>query len=121
MRKKCFGDDVHSLITYAISLSQFRWLGHVLRMQHNRLPHRALHCTPGSEWRRQAGGQLLTWQKVVKNKARQLGCVGRIRLPGWGPRDPSHLWLDTLKDMAANRSQWRECCFLVAESVARQR
>ena len=64
---------------------------------------------------------MLTWQKVVKNKARQLGSVGRIRLPGWRPRDPSHLWLDTLKNMAANRSQWRECCFLVAESVARQR
>ena len=119
VRRKCFGETVRSSIEYAVSLSQFRWLGHVLRMHQSRLPYRAMHATPDLTWRKQAGGQTLTWQKVIKNKARQLGCVDRVRLPGWGPRDSPLLWLDTLTDMAANRSQWRACCSLVAESSAR--
>ena len=32
------------------------------------------------------------------------GCVGNVWLAGWGPRDPSHLWLETLSDMVS-RSQ----------------
>ena len=121
VRKKCFGETVRSSIEYAVSLSQFRWLGHVLRMHNNRLPYGAINATPGSTWRKQAGGQTLTWQKVIKKKALQLGCVDRVRLPGWGPTDSPLLWLDTLKHMAANRNQWRVRCFLVAESSTRKR
>ena len=119
VRKQCFGETMRSSIAYVIASTQFRWLGHVLRMDRSRLPHKALHALPGVEWCRQPGGQVLTWQKVVKSKARQLGGVNRARLPGWGPRDTPLLWLYTLQDMAANRNQWRVCCSLVAESAVR--
>ncbi|TNN11326.1 kinase C-binding 1, partial [Schistosoma japonicum] len=52
-------------------------------------------------------GQTKTWQKSMKSLTSGLSHVGRCRLRGWGPRDESHQWLDTLNDMAQNRSQWR--------------
>ncbi|KAG5442652.1 hypothetical protein CSKR_109496 [Clonorchis sinensis] len=58
---------------------------------------------PNSEWRKQRGGQPLTWQKSMKEITKRLGAVGATRLPGWGPRDPHCAWLETLQDMAANR------------------
>ena len=121
VRRKCFGDATNSSIEYAISLSQFKWLGHVLRMSNHRLPYRALNAEPDSGWRKLSGGQLLTWQKIVKNKAQKLTNTDHVRLPGWGPRDSPLLWLDVIKDMAANRNQWRACCNLVAASSTMQR
>ncbi|KER19595.1 hypothetical protein T265_11679 [Opisthorchis viverrini] len=56
-----------------------------------------------SEWRKQRGGQSLTWQRNMKKITKRLGAVGATRLPGWGPRDPHCAWLETLQDMAANR------------------
>ena len=44
--------------------------------------------------------------------------VGNVRLAGWGPRDPSHLWLETLSDMAS-RSQWPSCISSLALSSYR--
>ena len=38
-----------------------------------------------------------------------LGRVGNVRLAGQGPRDPSHLWLETLGNMESSRSRWRPC------------
>ncbi|TNN11677.1 kinase C-binding 1, partial [Schistosoma japonicum] len=55
------------------------------------------------------GGQTKTWQKSMKSLTSGLSHVGRCRLRGWGPRDESHQWLETLNDMAQNRSQWRRC------------
>ena len=46
----------------------------------------------------------------MKSVTKSLGSVGASRLPGWGPRDPPNAWLETLQDVAANRSQWRMCC-----------
>ncbi|KER21223.1 hypothetical protein T265_10385 [Opisthorchis viverrini] len=34
----------------------------------------------------------------------------------WGPRDPHCTWLETLKDMAVNRRQWRSCCQFLSRS-----
>ena len=121
VRRKCFGESIRSSIEYAVSLSQFMWLGHTLRMHPNRLSYKAMHATPGLNWRKRAGVQFPSWQKVSKDKARQLGCVGHVRLPGWGPRDSTLLWLEIIKDMAANRNQWRACCSLVAESAVKDR
>ncbi|TNN12007.1 kinase C-binding 1, partial [Schistosoma japonicum] len=55
------------------------------------------------------GGQTKTWQKSMKSLTNGLSHVGRCRLRGWGPRDESHQWLETLNDMAQNRLQWRRC------------
>ncbi|KAG5442307.1 hypothetical protein CSKR_109878 [Clonorchis sinensis] len=79
-------------------------------MPNHRLPKRVLFFMPNSEWRKQRGGQPLTWQRGMKEITKRLGAVGATRLPGWGPRDPYCAWLETLQDMAANRCQWRSCC-----------
>ena len=62
-----------------------------------------LFSTPDLKWRKPKGGQRLTVAKSLKS-------VGASRLPGWGLRDPPNAWLETLQDMAANRSPWRMCC-----------
>ena len=42
-----------------------------------------------------------------------LSRVGNVRLADWGPRDPLHLWLETLSDVTS-RSQWRSCTLSIA-------
>ncbi|KER31490.1 hypothetical protein T265_12964, partial [Opisthorchis viverrini] len=83
---------------------RLRWLGHVLRMPKHRLPRRVLFSVPPSGWRKPRGGQHMTWQKGVKEIMKSLGVVGVVRLPGWGPRDSVCAWLETLQEMAADRS-----------------
>ncbi|KAA3681658.1 small subunit ribosomal protein S21 [Paragonimus westermani] len=51
----------------------------------------------------------------MKSFTKGLATVGRVRLPGWGPRDSQSRWLETLGEIAANRAQWRECCRCLAE------
>ncbi|KER27941.1 hypothetical protein T265_05141 [Opisthorchis viverrini] len=72
----------------------------------------------------QRGGQPLTWQWSMKEITKRLGAVGATRLPGWGPRDPHCVWLETLQDMAANRCQWRSCfypdCLSLADMIISQ-
>ncbi|KAG5453595.1 hypothetical protein CSKR_109548 [Clonorchis sinensis] len=43
----------------------------------------------------------MTCQKGVKEITKSLGVVVVVRLPGWGPRDPTCVWLETLVDMQA--------------------
>ena len=93
-----------------ISLHRLRWLGHVLRMPTQRLPQRALFAEAGRDWKKQRGGQTMTWRRGMKKLCTSLAYVGTSRLPGWGPKDPECRWLETLRDMSLNRSQWRECC-----------
>ena len=93
-----------------ISHHRHRWLGHVLRMPPDRLPRRALFATQGIGWKKRRGGQHVTWRKLMKNSTRFLASVGRSRLPGWGPKDTECAWLQTLAEMAGNRTQWRTCC-----------
>ncbi|KER27314.1 hypothetical protein T265_05637 [Opisthorchis viverrini] len=63
------------------------------------------------EWRKQRSGQHLTRQRSVKEITKRLGAFGAAHLPGWRSRDPHCTWLEILQDMAANRCQWRSCCF----------
>ncbi|KER23580.1 hypothetical protein T265_08573 [Opisthorchis viverrini] len=63
---------------------------------------------PNSEWRKQRGGQPLTWQRSMKEITKRLGAVGTTHLPGWGPRGPHCVWLEILQDMAANRQTVRD-------------
>ena len=86
---------------------KLRRLGYVLRMSDNRLPQRALFTEPKSSYKRPSGGQHMTWQRNMKSLTEGLSRVGNVRLVGWKPWDPSHLWLETLSDEASSRSQWR--------------
>ena len=111
VRRRVLGIDSRSL-PELISLHWLRWLGHVLRMPTHRLPQRALLAPPGSGWKKQRGGQPMTWRRGVKKETSVLARVGSSRLPGWGPKDNENRWLMTLGDMAQNRSQWRACCLV---------
>ena len=56
IRNIVFGDDKFSSLEQQIKIHRIRWLGHVLRMPGNRLPHKALYAIPKPEWRRTRGG-----------------------------------------------------------------
>ena len=115
VRRRVLGPKNMSIIEQ-LHHHRLRWLGHVLRMSDDRLPRRALFAEPKSSWKRPLGGQHMTWQRNMKSLTEGLSHVGNVRLAGWGPRDPSHLWLETLSDMASSRSQWRSCTFSLALS-----
>ena len=109
--KRIFGrENEFRSLEQQIGLHRLRWLGHVLRMPIDRLPSRALFSVPGRDWRKVQGGQVMTWQRQMRSATSRLGTVGSCRLPGWGPRSPPFAWLETLRDMAFDRSQWRTCC-----------
>jgi exonuclease III len=109
VRRRVLGFDSPPL-NQIISHHRLRWLGHVLRMPAQRLPRRAMFALPGHGWKKQRGGQPMTWSRGVKKTTLSLASVGSSRLPGWGPKDSEHRWLETLEDMAQSRSQWRVCC-----------
>ncbi|KAA3671415.1 electron transfer flavoprotein alpha subunit, partial [Paragonimus westermani] len=87
-------------IGQVVTLHSLRWLGHVLRMPAERLPYRALYTEGTSDWVKPRGGQATTWSGNMKTLTAPLSKVGRHRLPGWGPRDHSNRWLETLSEMA---------------------
>ena len=58
----------------------------------------------------------MTWQRNIKSLTDGQSRVGNVGLAGWGPRDPSHLWLEILSDITSSRSQWRSCTFSLALS-----
>ncbi|KER26383.1 hypothetical protein T265_06365 [Opisthorchis viverrini] len=39
----------------------------------------------------------MTWQRSIKAITSKISCVGHCRLPGWGPRDGPHQWLETFR------------------------
>ncbi|CAH8459422.1 unnamed protein product [Dicrocoelium dendriticum] len=59
---------------------------------------------------RRALWKAMTWSRGMKALTSKLASVRASRLPGWGPKDDEHVWLDTLVDMARNRPHWRSCC-----------
>ena len=74
---------------------RLRWLGHVLCMSDDRLSRRALFAEFKSSWKRPSGGQHMTRQRNMKSLTEGLSRVGNVRqCKVWGPRDPSHLWLE---------------------------
>ncbi|KER26429.1 hypothetical protein T265_06344 [Opisthorchis viverrini] len=114
IRKRVFGRATGTSIEEYVQHQKLRWLGHVLSMPNHRLPKRVLFSMPNSEWRKQRGGQPLTWKRGMKEITKRLGAVGATRLPGWGPHDPHCAWLETLQDMAANRYCLSECLGLLS-------
>ncbi|KER20934.1 hypothetical protein T265_15202 [Opisthorchis viverrini] len=109
VRKRVFGCATGTSIEECVQHRKLRWLVRVLCKPSHYLPRRVLFPMPGSEWRKQRVGQPLAWQGDMKEITKRLGAVGATRLPGWGPRNPRCLKLETLQDMTANRCQWRSC------------
>ncbi|KAK4468373.1 hypothetical protein MN116_000167 [Schistosoma mekongi] len=103
-RQKVLGKHGKS-VEEVTNLHRLKWLGHVLRMPDHRLPRRAMLARAEVGWKKVRGGQPKTWHQSMKSLTTGLSHVGRCRLPGWGPRDDRNKWLETLGDMAQNRSQ----------------
>ncbi|KAH9587822.1 ATP-binding cassette sub- A member 3 [Schistosoma haematobium] len=116
VRHRVFGHRDDNAIGVTIVRHRQRWLGHVLRMSSQRIPRRALFADSGTGWRKRRGGQYMTWCRGMEESCKGLACDGPSRLSGWGPRDGATQWLETLSDMAHNRSQWRSCCNLLLSS-----
>ena len=119
VRKYVLGGNGCDTLPRKIKLRRLRWLGHMLRMEPHRLPHRALFSIPQTGWKRRPGGQQMKWQREEKTATVSLSRVGSSRLPGWDSKDNSTRWLDTLKNMAVNCEQWRSCHFLSGQIISR--
>ncbi|VDP45707.1 unnamed protein product [Schistosoma curassoni] len=110
VRSRVLGDDGKS-VDEVVNLHRLRWLGHVLRMHEHRLPRRAMLTGVRDGWKKVRGGQNKTWHQSTKSLTSSLSHVGRCGLLGCGPRDYRNQWLETLGDMAQNRSQWHRCIY----------
>ncbi|CAH8616652.1 unnamed protein product [Schistosoma intercalatum] len=108
VRHRVFGYRDDNAIGVTILKHRFRWVGHVLRMSSQRIPRRALFADSGTGWKKRRGGQCMTWCRGMKESCNELACVGPSRCI-WGPKDDVTQWLETLSDMAPNRSQLRSC------------
>ncbi|CAH8469301.1 unnamed protein product [Schistosoma curassoni] len=106
VRHRVFGRRDDNPIGVTILKHRLRWPGHVLRMSSQRIPLRALFADSGTGWIKRRGGQCMTWCRGMKESCEELASVGPSRLPGWGPRDGVTQWLETLSDMAQDRSRW---------------
>ncbi|VDO73257.1 unnamed protein product [Schistosoma mattheei] len=58
----------------------------------------------GDGWKKVRGGQAKTRHQCLKLLTSSLSHVGRGKLLDWGPHDYRNQWLETLGDMAQNRS-----------------
>ncbi|VDP45057.1 unnamed protein product [Schistosoma mattheei] len=67
----------------------------------------------GDGWKKVRVGQTETWHQCLKSLTCVLSHVGRCRVRGWVPCDYRNQWLETVGDMAENRSQWRRCILSV--------
>ena len=115
--RRVFRNSQHTKpLSFIINLHRLRWLGHVLRMQPNRLPLRTILANSAPQWKKPSGRQHMTWLQNMKTLALPLSKIGMHRLPGWNPHDHPLLWLRTLSEMATCRSQWRTCIRSIANT-----
>lgn len=84
------------------------WSGlrHVLCMHLDRMVHMAIFKPNWIGWIFRSGSQPFTWFGWMKKLTRGHSHVRWSRLHGWSLNDSRTLWLETLMDMAADRSQW---------------
>ncbi|KAH9582966.1 hypothetical protein MS3_00007543 [Schistosoma haematobium] len=104
VRRRVLWNDGKS-VDEVVNLHRLRWLSHLLRMPEHRLPRCAMLIDVGDGWKKVRGGQTKTWHQCLESLTSGLSHVGRCRLLGWGSRDYRNQWLETLGDMARNRSQ----------------
>ncbi|VDP84909.1 unnamed protein product, partial [Schistosoma mattheei] len=61
VRHRVFGRRDDNPIGVTILKHRLRWLGHALRMSSQSVPRRALLADTGTGWKKQRGGQCMTW------------------------------------------------------------
>ena len=86
VRRRVFGASPMNVpINVVLARNQLRWLGHLLRMPSHRLSRRALFAEPRADWKKQSGGQVMTWHRGIKMLTSKLVLVGPVRVPDWVP------------------------------------
>ncbi|VDP65325.1 unnamed protein product [Schistosoma mattheei] len=73
-------------------------------MPEHRLSRRAMVTGVGNSWKKVRAGQTKTWHQCLKSLTCSVSHVGRYRLLGWGSGDYRNQLLETVSDMAQNRS-----------------
>lgn len=83
------------ILSQLMKLRRLHWLGHVLRRANTRLPYHTLFSVHPT-WRS-------TWHREMRKCTVNLIKTGVSSLRRRSPKDLSTKWLDTLKDMTAER------------------
>ena len=97
---------------------RLRWLGHLSRMNDERLPKQIFYAPPippegdrvwdtevqkqwrrANGWKRRPGGQRTTWSDVIESDLK-----GFIRRYMFG----NHRWAEAVQSLSRNRTAWRD-------------
>lgn len=104
--RKC---GIQSSLSQFVKRSRLIWLGHVLRMQENRVAQQVLLAQQSIQRKRARGRLCQTWDRLVHADTRSLtnnirNAVGSIT--NWSV--DGRRWLSYLRDLACNRTHWRQ-------------
>ncbi len=82
---------------------RWKWIGHVLRMQNNRLPLQTFMANPGPLWKRPKGGVRMTTKRYFHKAAESF-----IMVPfGLSRNKFDREWQEHIQTLAMDRVQWR--------------
>lgn len=93
-------------ISMEVRLQKMRlqWLGHLARMEPNRLSRRSFFSKIPPVWRRRAGGQKKSWEKVVKTDTEIDMSSRKMRAYS---RNFGNDWHRTIQNLAQDRQEWK--------------
>jgi hypothetical protein len=95
---------VEDTLSQVVKRNCLRWLGHVLRMQSDRIPRRVLFDKQPTTWKRPRCRPRLSWYRLIHSKTRSLTNIVRNScgfFSDWNIE--GHMWLSYLSDLAACR------------------
>ncbi|VDP42603.1 unnamed protein product [Schistosoma mattheei] len=84
IRLRVFRHSDDNSISITIFKHQLRWLEHVLRMSSQRIPRRVLFADAGNGWKKQRGGQCMTWCRSMIENYTGLASAGLSQSLGAG-------------------------------------
>ena len=87
-------------------------LGHILRMGDDRNPRRLFTARPPKDWKRPRGRAFLTWSKLAVNDVEPF--FRHVSMRRWKANS-----LEEIAEVAANRSEWRRICNMMASAPPR--
>lgn len=114
VRNLALGIGSGNILSQRIELGVRHWLGHVLRVANRHLPYFAMFPVPPLS--NPVRCQQMTWQRRSRKCAANLHELDVPRFRGWGPKDPSAIWLRTLRNKAPNHRQCGSRCHLLNQN-----
>lgn len=107
-------------IAKIIQKKRLKYLGHILRMNTQRLPRISIFASAPNDWKRPVGGVKMTWRRLVNRETRPLTNHIRFRRGNRQSWDPGGTeWLQFLEEIAANREQWKSVCDAMVQETGR--